>query len=514
MVYTGAVTWDVVVVGGGPAGLVAAIAAAERGARALVLERMPAPGGKLLVSGGGRGNVTHGGEIAEFLVHYHGGGRPGAAGRFLRPALQAFTNRDLMAYCAQRGVPLEEGPDGRVFPISRRAGDVVDLLLGEVRRRRVELCTEARVRAVRPDRGGFTVSTERGAVSGRTVVLATGGRSYPSLGSSGDGYRLAASLGHRIVPLGPGLVPVVVARTAFAPFAGCAGVAVRGTEVALVRGGKVLSRRQGDVLFTHRGLSGPAILDLSRTVVPGDVLRVALAPGVGDVAAAQRRLAEEITAHGRRTVANLLVGLGVTPCLARAIVEAAGMPIGTKAAAVPRAGRRALAASLAAGDGGHPFPVASVGGWTEAMVTRGGVALDEVDPRTMESRLVAGLFFAGEVLDVDGDTGGYNLQAAFSSGRLAGSSAAHRAPSPAGGTPRIGRQHGRRMGKVSPCPRHHPRTQTAGKLPTPTVQVGGKPAHGRRSGSNARRARSGKGREHPPAPPTKPRPGTRSRPKH
>jgi predicted Rossmann fold flavoprotein len=427
--------WDMVVVGGGPAGLFAAIAAAERGARALVLEHMSNPGRKLLASGGGQCNLTHGGEIMDFLPHYGGGTRPGEAGRFLRPALYAFSNRDLVTWCTRWGVPLTEDPDGRVFPISRRAQDVLDLLLAEARRRRVELRTGVRVRSLRVERSRFVVLTAAGqkpVVEGLTLVLATGGRSYPSLGATGDGYRLAASLGHSVVSPRPALAPVVIERNAFSPFVPCAGVSLPGAAVAVVREKRTIAEKEGDVLFTHRGLSGPAVLNLSRYVLPGDSVRVSPLAGSGSIDLAEQRLTAEIAAHGKRTVANLLQGLGLAACLSRALLAAVGLGPGTKAAELPREARHALASSLAAGgDGGHPFPVSSLGGWNEAMVTAGGVTLGEVDPKTMASRILPGLFFAGEVLDVDGDTGGYNLQAAFSTGRLAGTSAAGKARSEA-----------------------------------------------------------------------------------
>lgn len=397
----------------------------------MVLEHMSNPGRKLLSSGGGQCNLTHGGEIANFLPRYGGGARPGEAGRFLRPALYAFSNRDLVSWCARRGVPLTEDPDGRVFPSSRRAQDVLDPLLAEARRRRVELRTGVRVRSVRVERSRFVVLTspgEKPVADGVALVLATGGRSYPSLGSTGDGYRLAASLGHSVVPPRPALVPLVIERKSFCPFVPCAGVSLAGATVALVRAGRPVAEGKGDVLFTHRGLSGPAVLDLSRSVCPGDVLRVPLLPRLGDVHAAGEKLQAEIEAHGKRTVVNLLQGLGLVACLSRALLAGAGFDPRTKAADVPRVLRRSLATSLGTGaEGGHPFPVRSLGGWNEAMVTAGGVTLGEVDPKTMASRILPGLFFAGEILDVDGDTGGYNLQAAFSTGRLAGTSAAGRA---------------------------------------------------------------------------------------
>lgn len=417
--------WDVVVVGGGPAGLCAAIAAGEEGARSVVLEHLPKPGRKLLASGGGAGNLTHGGEIADFLPHYRGGDRPGEAGRFLRPALNAFSNRDLARFFADRGLPLAANGDGRVFPRSRQAADVLDLLLAVARRRRVELRTGVRVGSLQVEGSRFVVSGSGGepAVEGRTVVVATGGRSYPSLGATGEGYRLAVSLGHSVVHPRPALVPLTVTRPAFAPFARCAGVSLQGAGVSVGRGGRRVAAARGDVLFTHRGLSGPAILNLSRDVQPGDVVRVSLLPGSGDPHPAEQRLIAEIEAHAKRTVIGLLRGMGVVACLARALVSSLRLDAGTVAAELPRDARHALAVSLAAEGGGHPFPVHSVGGWNEAMVTAGGVRLSEVDPHTIGSRLVPGLFFAGEVLDVDGATGGYNLQAAFSTGRLAGQSA-------------------------------------------------------------------------------------------
>ncbi len=449
-------TWDVIVAGGGPAGLMAAIAAAEAGARVALLERGPTLGGKLPASGGGQGNVTHSGEVADLLPHYGGGEKPGEARRFLRPALYAFSNRDLMAWLEERGVSTVEDPDGRVFPRSRKAEDVLELLLAEARTRRVGLRVGVRVGSVWVVGGGLSAFAEGARTPlarGRALVLATGG---PSYGGTGDGYRIAASLGHRVVPPRPALVPLRIERRAFAPFSLCAGVALRGARVTFLRGGTRIAEREGDVLFTHRGLSGPAVLDLSRHALPGDVVRIPLLPGCGTPREAEEKILAEIASHGRRAAANLLRGLGVPGCLARALLLAAGLDPETRGAQIPRDERRRLAEGLALGMG---FPVRALGGWDEAMAVAGGVALGEVDPRTLESRIVPGLFFAGEILDVDGDTGGYNLQAAFSTGFLAGKSAARRARGRSGR--KVPPDEGRRPARE---PDPHPWKRPQGKL--------------------------------------------------
>lgn len=411
--------WDVVVVGAGPAGLMAAVAAAEDGAKTLVLERAREPGGKLPFSGGGRGNLSHTGEIPALLRHYHGGERPQEAAQFLRPALYAFSNEDLCAFFAARGLPLVAEGDGRLFPQTGRARDALAVMLSELHRLGAVVLTEARVRGIKPARKAFRVEVSgRARVLARAVVLATGGRAgnpHP------DGYSLAASLGHSITPLKPALVPLCLDPRAFAPFAACAGISLRKARVALFRGGRKLCQTVGDVLFTHKGLSGPAILDLSREVEPGDVVGVALASAFSSAADAEKWLLQKASSHGRAQLANVLKALGLPRNLSRALLRALGADAGLQAAALPRPTRKALAQSLAEG---HPFPVAALGRWEEAMVTRGGITLKEVDPKTLGSRLVPGLFLAGEILDIDGESGGYNLQAAFSTGYLAGKSAA------------------------------------------------------------------------------------------
>ncbi len=410
--------WDVIVVGAGPAGLMAAIGAAQEGAHTLLLERHAEPGGKLPWAGAGRCNLSHAGEIRELLPHYHGGERPGEAARFLRPALRFFSNRALASFFAQRGLPLRRDASGRLFPKTQRGVDVVAVLLSELHQLGVAVRVETWVRAIRPQKDRFAVR-DRGGRSwwGRTVVLAPGGRARNTLA---DGYELAAALGHPIAPLRPALAPVHVIPDAFAPFVACAGISLGETRVWLVRQGRRRAEKRGAVLFTHRGLSGPAILDLSREVAPGDVVRVALAPGL-ERAEAEGRLIRAAASRGSSGLVTILHELGLPRRLGRALLGALNISCGLRVGELRREARNALVESLVEG---HPFPVAAVGGWEEAMVTRGGVRLEDVDPHTLESRIVPGLFFAGEILDYDGESGGYNLQAAFSTGFLAGTCAA------------------------------------------------------------------------------------------
>jgi predicted Rossmann fold flavoprotein len=441
---------DIAVIGGGPAGLMAAIAAAGQFAtarqssssgafpdpagtgRIVIFEKGPRPGRKLLASGSGRCNLTHEGDIGGFLGHYGGGERPpgnpaddgsrpsGSAGRFLRTALYGFDNEALRLWMAQRGLPTEADDKGKVFPVSGKATEVLAVLLRESGTAGVEIRVSTRVDSLTrirlPDSGsGFGLSGGAGSWLARTVVLAAGGHSYPALGSSGDSWRLAAGLGHSIVDPGPALAPVYVSPFAYKA---CAGISLPGSRLAIRRNGKVVAKGFGDVLFTHGGLSGPGILDSSRWIQPGDEVVLPLGP-FGSVDEADAALQSICTASPGRQVHSLLGGL-MPKRLAEVLMSLAACSGETRAAQLTRTCRQRLATGL----GGESFQVERLGTLEEAMASRGGIALDEVDGKTMMSRLIPGLFCAGEALDVDGDTGGYNLQAAFSTGWLAGLSAA------------------------------------------------------------------------------------------
>ena len=397
--------YDTVIAGAGPAGLFCAIHAAAPKTRVLLLEKNPAPGVKLNISGTGQCNITHDGDIRSFFSRY------GAHGQFLKPALQSFTNRDLIRFFEGLGLTFETMQGGKIFPKSRNAGDITSLLVRECDLRGVTLRCGEPVRHVEYADPGFRVITPAQSVFARHLVLATGGASYPKTGSTGDGYRIAASLGHTIADIGPALVPLIMDPF---PFASLAGMSFPALPFSVWRNGRRIAEGNGDVLFTHTGLSGPGILDRSRDIRAGDEIRLAFTGPVRRDAM-ERGILAAIARSPSKTIRSIVAGLGIPERLSRLLPERAGIPPDATGAHLPASSRSRLVEMLTE----YPLVVSAPGDLSVAMVTRGGIALDEVNPKTLESRLVPGLFFAGEVLDIDGDTGGFNIQAAFSTGYCA-----------------------------------------------------------------------------------------------
>jgi len=393
--------YDLIIIGGGPAGLFAAARTGAGGARVLVLEKMAEPGRKLLITGSGQCNLTHAGDIPGFFGHY------GKGGSFLKPALRHFTNTDLVSSFTALGVPLKSGEDEKIFPVSRKAQDILDALLADCRKNGVVLrCGEA-VRGVERSGDGFCVTTAAGEYRSTFLLIATGGASYPSTGSAGDGYTFARALGHTIAATAPALTPVTIRDY---PFSDLAGISLQNCTVSLFREGKKVDGFCGDLLLTHNGLSGPVILNASRFILPGDEVRVSYLPEE------QRDdLVQALTGCGATRVNTALSTFHLPERLQKRLVDRAGIPPEATCAHLTRASRNRLVQVFT----GHQMTVEALGGYRIAMVTRGGVALEEVNGKTMGSRIADGLFFAGEVLDIDGDTGGYNLQAAFSTAALA-----------------------------------------------------------------------------------------------
>ena len=419
----------VIVIGAGPAGLLAAISAASLGSPVLVLEKMSAPGRKLLLTGAGRCNLTNTADIREFLEHYFG------QGRFLYPAFSCFFRPELLALLAEEGVPVIAEASGKVFPASGRASDILDALLRRARSFNVQIMVNQPVQNILSAHGQITsVQTAQAEYPARAVILTAGGKSWPAAGSAGDGCRLAAELGHRLIPVRPALVPLVVEKDWVRGLSGLSCPAVR---AVLLKDGQPAGQASGELLWTHFGLSGPVILRLSRDMADDErspagkkpvwQIQLDLRP---DLKASEllASLAASNAGKPRHLLKNALDGAGILPrALLLSLMQVCQIPNGLPASQTGKQQLQTIARTIKQ----LTLPVTSTRGFRESMVTAGGVDLREIDPRTMASRLVEGLFLAGEVIDLDGDTGGYNLQAAFSTGFLAGQSAAEYCRKPA-----------------------------------------------------------------------------------
>lgn len=328
-------------------------------------------------------------------------------------------NLDLQKFFEKRGLPMVEMDNGKIFPASLRSADVLSVLLGECMKRGVDITYGHAVREISLSNSRFIVSTDHDTYSAAYAVVATGGISYPATGSSGDGYRFAENLGHKIMPLSPALTPVYIKGWRFGA---CSGISLSEAEINLYREGRSIVRAKGDVLFTHKGLSGPGILDMSRNLRPGDIIKISLISSsfrcMGNDVDIEEKFIHQLRGHGSKSLKNCMAEIGLPVTLAETLLECLSISGRIKGASVDKGTRRIILNSLL----GHPFEVERAGGFNEAMATRGGISLENINRKTMESRLVPGLYFAGEVMDVDGDTGGYNLQHAFSSAALAGRS--------------------------------------------------------------------------------------------
>ena len=405
---------EIIVIGGGAAGMMAAITAARRGAGVTLLEPNERLGKKLNITGKGRCNVTNDCDQETLMANIPGNGR------FLYSALTRFTPQDAMAFFEALGVPLKVERGNRVFPVSDRSFDISGALERELRRLRVRILRERAAEITAEDGRVTGVQTDRQHHPADAVVLATGGVSYPGTGSTGDGYAMAAALGHTIVPPRGSLVPL---ESGDADCAAMQGLSLRNVEATVTNGkNKPVFREFGEMLFTHFGVSGPLMLSASAHLRRWDKeqyrLSIDLKPAL-DQQKLDSRILRDIGENPNRDMANILSGLvhrSMVPVLLRRLA----LPEGEKANSLTKEQRRALVQELK-----HftvsltgPRPVA------EAIVTAGGVKVGDVVPGTMASKLAEGLYFAGEILDVDAYTGGFNLQIAWATGYLAGFSAA------------------------------------------------------------------------------------------
>ncbi len=398
--------YTAIIIGGGPAGLFCACRAAGEKQRILILEKMPSCGRKLCITGAGKCNLTHTGTMADFLSHY------GDGGKFLRSALMNFKNTDLLVFFQEHGLDFIADENGKYFPKDDgTAKDVLSLLLAECTRAGIEIRCREPVRAIEHTDDHFSVKTGNATYTTENVVLATGGASYPATGSTGDGYTLAKRLGLPVTETGPALAAILIRDY---PFHTLTGISFDNVPLSLYRDTKKIRQVTGDIIFTINGISGPGALHISRYVQKGDILHVGFVAGA-DEGRARKELTATIADGKNRQVNTVLSGTETPARFILRLLELSGIPRDATCAHLTKNDRNSLIRYLT----DFPFTVAGTEGYATAMATRGGVARDAIRQKTMEAKAVPGLFCIGEVLDIDGDTGGYNLQAAFSTGALA-----------------------------------------------------------------------------------------------
>ena len=402
-----------VIIGGGAAGLFCAGLAAQRGLDVTVLDKNAKPARKLLITGKGRCNVTNNCTPEDFLQNVR------TNPRFLYSAIHAFAPADTMRFFEERGVPLKTERGSRVFPVSDKAVEIVDALTAFAKQSGVKIVPKTRAAAVSCENGAVTgvVCEDRQKFDAAAVVIATGGASYPLTGSNGDGYRLAAQLGHSVIPSRPSLVPVVTAEPWCAEMM---GLSLKNVTLTLKNANnKVVYQELGEMLFTHFGISGPLVLSASSYMTePPQTYRIsidmkpALEPDQLDA-----RILRDFEEQKNKDFANSLDAL-LPRKMIPVVVRLSGIPADTKVNSVTREQRRKLVSLIKA----LPLTPVRFRPIEEAIITSGGVSVKEISPKTMESKLINGLFFAGEVVDVDAFTGGFNLQIAFATAFLAAQS--------------------------------------------------------------------------------------------
>ncbi|MFA5794320.1 MAG: NAD(P)/FAD-dependent oxidoreductase [Candidatus Brocadiia bacterium] len=400
--------YQVIIIGAGAAGLMAAITAGRTGRSVLVIERNPAIGRKILVTGNGRCNLTN---TETGPDKYYGQNT-----KCLHNIFSRFSCSDAIAFFEGLGVPLKTEEAGRVLPTSDQASYIVNAMGDELSRLKVTLKLEERLVSLSPKSGRWQAVTDKDAYQAKTIIIAAGGKSYPQLGSTGDGFDLAQKLGHSIIEPHAGLVPLELSGNWFRELQGVQSE----VEMTLIVKGKTI-RRTGQLLFTHFGISGPPVMDLSRLITanPESVLTANFMPAYKSAQDLTRFLMGHFQAQPQKTLLNVLSGF-LPRKICAVLLNRLTFHHESRAGHMPKVRTQLIAQLL----NSWPLEITGPRPFAESMVTAGGVPMDEVNTRTMESNKAKGVYLAGEVLDIDGISGGYNLQFAWSTGYLAGASAA------------------------------------------------------------------------------------------
>ena len=403
----------VIIIGGGAAGLMAAVIAGREGAQVTLLEKMNYLGKKMGITGKGRCNVTNAAPMSEFIKNTPGNGK------FLYGAYERFSNQDLLQLLNEAGLETKVERGGRVFPASDSALDVRNTFMKLLKSYGVDVHLEESAQEIIVEDGRVAaVKTKNGTYPADAVLVATGGKSYPATGSTGDGYNLASKLGHKVTDIRPSLVPIVTEEVWVKDLM---GLSLRNVELSVVAKNKVQAKMFGEMMFTHFGITGPIVLSLSHTV--GKLMRkknigtigldINLKPALS-VEKLDKRLQKDFELYSKKQLINGLKDL-LPQRLIPLVIQLAGLDPNKPINQISKAERDSLVYILQ-----HlPLTVKGLRPVEEAIVTAGGLSLKEFNPKTMESKLVPGLYGAGEVLDIDAFTGGYNLQAAFSTGYVA-----------------------------------------------------------------------------------------------
>lgn len=408
----------VLIIGAGAAGMMAAIAAADEGAEVILLEKKPRPGRKLAITGKGRCNLTSSAELDEFIKSYP------RNGRFMFSSLNQLSNLDLIKFFNGQGLATKVERGKRVFPVSDSAEQVVNTLTECLKGKKVKLILDTQVTGIKEQNGKIgAVLSSAGEFRADAVVIATGGMSYPGTGSTGDGYKWAEALGHTIVPPRPGLIPLLTAEEWVKELQ---GLSLKNVKLTAYRAnGKKINEDFGEMLFTHFGISGPIVLSMSRDIVEymykkneNVLLTLDWKPAL-DEEKLDERLKRDLLKNGRKKFKNSLDDL-LPAKMIPIFITLSGIDADKECHSITKTERlhmlHLLKKMTMTVNGCRPIK--------EAIVTSGGVNVKEVDPGTLASKIINNLFFAGEILDVDGYTGGFNLQAAFSTGWVAGKNAA------------------------------------------------------------------------------------------
>jgi predicted Rossmann fold flavoprotein len=408
--------FDIAVIGGGPAGMLAAGRAAELGAKVVLIEKNESLGTKLLITGKGRCNITQANfDEKDFII------RLGKKGKFLFSSLTAFGPKDVIDFFEERGLKTKIERGGRVFPVSNKSLDVLNVLLDCLRKNKVKILLDKKVIGfgLKDEKIGYAKLIKE-KIYARNFIISTGGKAYPVTGSTGDGYSWAKVFGHKLINPTPALVPI---KTSESWIKNLQGLSLKNVRINVIQNGKKVDSRFGEMLFTHFGISGPIVLDVSKSIREllnnGEVtIELDLKPAL-DFTELDQRLQRDFAKFPTKAFKNYLPELLPRKSI-YTMINFSGIDSQEKLNAISRDKRKKFVKLLK----GVRMSVVSLMGFDEAIITSGGVDLKEIDPKTMHSKIVKNLFLAGEIIDLDGPTGGYNLQICWSTGFAAGTYAA------------------------------------------------------------------------------------------